>query len=137
MAKHHEQEQQGNSGCPDHLLPYQYKPGTSGNPGGRPVGSGFQAAILRQLAEIDESTGKRVVDSIAEKLIELCRGGEIKALELMLKRIWPALPQGEEDGGTIVVVRDFTRGRNGRQPHEAILREEARGQAEADDEPLN
>jgi hypothetical protein len=82
--------------------------------------------------------GRELVDAIAAKLLELCAEGDTRALDLILRRLWP-IPRQEQsdDGETVVVVRDFCANRGGLQPHEAILREEARGQAEADDQSLN
>lgn len=60
-----------------------FKPGESGNPAGRPKGSG-QAAKLR------DAIGQDVPDIIA-KLVDLAKGGDVSAARLLLDRVVPAL----------------------------------------------
>jgi hypothetical protein len=78
------------------------------------------------------------VDAIAAKLLELCTEGDTRALDLILRRLWPVPHRVQtNDEETLVICRDFTGNRGGLQPHEAVLREQASRQAEADDESLN
>jgi hypothetical protein len=60
----------------DHLVPYRWQPGQSGNPGGRPKGRSL-TSIFRELLdlEIDPRSGltladgKRVADVVAERFM--------------------------------------------------------------------
>lgn len=81
---------------PEHA---RFKPGVSGNPGGRPTGSASIVAALRRL--VDEKAGasprrspedpKRKADVIAERLLELAttENGKdpIAAIKVILDRI--------------------------------------------------
>jgi hypothetical protein len=65
-----------------------FSPGMSGNPAGRPPGRGLKAEIESALTEpragyIDRAT------LIAQKLVDMAEDGDIRAIELLLKRTWP------------------------------------------------
>jgi hypothetical protein len=68
--------------------PAQWKPGQSGNPAGRPPGSGevakLRAAIREQLP------------SIIEKLTEQAAAGDVGAARLLLERVVPPIKAAEE-----------------------------------------
>jgi hypothetical protein len=62
----------------------RWKPGTSGNPRGRPLGSRNKAAYLI------ESMLEGDAEAIGQKVLELARGGDIRALAMCLDRLAPA-----------------------------------------------
>ena len=60
-----------------------FPPGVSGNPKGRPKGSGPSAKLRAAIA-------KEVPDVIA-RLVELAKGGDVQAAKVLLDRVLPAL----------------------------------------------
>ena len=60
-----------------------FEPGNPGGPG-RPVGSRNKATLA--LDQIADDAGK----AILEKMVEAAKGGDLRAAELALQRIWPA-----------------------------------------------
>src|SRR5690349_3136420 len=62
----------------DHL----FKPGNPGGPG-RPAGSRNAATLLLDKLA-DEAAG-----DLLEKMIEAAKGGDMRAAELILSRVWP------------------------------------------------
>ncbi len=78
----------------------QWKPGQSGNPGGKRPGSG---ELQKLRASIAEHT-----PSIIGKLVELAKAGDIQAARLILERVFPAVKPSEQaielelpEGGTL------------------------------------
>ena len=88
----------------------RWQPGTSPNPGGRPKGRGLKQEIERKLAESVEGTKKTRVERIAEVLVEKAEQGDLRALELILKRVWPERLAIEDDRDSVptVIIRDYT-----------------------------
>lgn len=83
-------------------LPHGFKPGQSGNPAGRPKGVLLFKTVLLQEAEkqikfMEKGSGKNykveVNKLIAQKLIELARAGNMKAIELYIERMDGKTPQ--------------------------------------------
>lgn len=73
---------------PDPRAPEQrgrpFKPGESGNPAGRPAGSRNRA-----LAALD-AIGAAGAEAVLRKTVEAAQGGDVRAAELLLSRVWPA-----------------------------------------------
>lgn len=81
----------------------RWKPGESGNPSGRRTG---QKSRMRQAIEAalnEPRAGYLTVDDvIARKLTALAEAGDLKAIELLMKRTWPEkleIDLGEESSG--------------------------------------
>jgi len=68
-----------------------FKKGQSGNPAGRPKGSGDIAKARRKLLEHS--------DEIVQKLMERVRGGDSVALKLAVERLIPILKESSLDTG--------------------------------------
>jgi hypothetical protein len=64
--------------------PWQFKPGVSGNPAGRPHGARHKATLAVQALLDGEAEG------LARKAVELALAGDTTALKLCLERIAPA-----------------------------------------------
>lgn len=60
-----------------------WKPGQSGNPAGRPPGTGQIAKLRASIAEH--------VPGIVSKLVEQAQGGDVGAARLLLERVLPAV----------------------------------------------
>ena len=82
--------------------------GTSPNPGGRPKGRGLQAEIEHQLLECPVGSHETRMERIARVLLDMCEAGDTRALELLLKRVWPERLSVDADAGPVVVIRDYT-----------------------------
>lgn len=61
--------------------------GTSGNPAGRPVGSGSIVTELRRLIDETDSNGETVAAVIARQLVELAKGGDLRAIKECFDRL--------------------------------------------------
>jgi hypothetical protein len=62
-------------------------PGTSGNPAGRPVGRGSITTELRRLLGETDGDGVALYTRIAERLIEMARQGDLRAMRELLDRV--------------------------------------------------
>ena len=85
------------------------KGGTSPNPSGRPKGRGLRAEIERKLVEVPAGSNQTRMERIAQVLVEKCEEGDMRALELLLKRVWPERLSVQSEG-PLVVLRDYTGG---------------------------
>lgn len=65
----------------------QWAPGTSGNPAGRPAGSGSIVAELRRLVQQEDATGESAAAIIARQLVELAKGGDLRAIKECFDRL--------------------------------------------------
>lgn len=73
----------------------QFQPGQSGNPAGRPSVKKLTATLISKLEEND---GKGY-EEIMQKLINLAKSGNMKAIEVILDRVEGKLVQGMEHTG--------------------------------------
>jgi uncharacterized protein DUF5681 len=91
-------------GRPENLKPW--KPGESGNPGGRPRTKLFRKALLDLLADTeDESNPSERLRKIAAKLLDAAEKGDVRAAEF-LRDSTDGRPSadGAADAGTPIVV---------------------------------
>src|SRR4051812_46940766 len=63
---------------------HQFKPGTSGNPGGRKKGETFKARLRRILET--EHNGKEIADLLMERLVKDALSGKLGHLKELLDR---------------------------------------------------
>lgn len=68
----------------EHLKPFAWKPGQSGNPGGRPPGP-TATTVLREMLEANDGEKLR---EIAKVLLSLAMTGDIKAIREVLDRAY-------------------------------------------------
>jgi len=69
--------------------PFGFKPGTSGNPAGRPKGSKSGSAVLKGMARqmLDPKTGLSAIELICAKLLSQAMDGNLAAIEMFFNRI--------------------------------------------------
>jgi hypothetical protein len=92
-----------------HLRPYQWKPGQSGNPAGRPKGA---VSIVRLMRNVLEENGEEAARKIALAIIEKAKAGDPKCAEIVLDRIDGKVTQGleVEGGGITFIFEDRAKG---------------------------
>jgi hypothetical protein len=86
--------------------------GKSGNPAGRPKGppSRMRQAIEAALAE-PRAGDLTIEDVIARKLVDMAAEGDLKAIELLLKRTWPEKLEFGIDEESSDLARDLIEAR--------------------------
>jgi len=67
------------------LIPF--KPGQSGNPGGRPKGFSLTRLVREALQKEDPTTRKQNAEMIADKVVELAKQGNIAMIPLVWRYI--------------------------------------------------
>jgi Family of unknown function (DUF5681) len=82
----------------------RFKPGTSGNPSGRPKGRrGFKTELIMELAEPTEIGGSERPTTVTKQraiVIALLReaiGGDLRAIDIVIRACAPT-PSGEDQG---------------------------------------
>ncbi len=109
-------KQDGNSAAishkTEHLKPFQFQSGQSGNPKGRPVRKPITDALNAHLDEMDPRTKKLIARQIAEALVKQAKRGNVKAAALVLDRVEGKQVQeieGEIAGKIEVVIHDVSK----------------------------
>jgi hypothetical protein len=69
----------------DETIPYRFKAGQSGNPGGRPKAAGISTAIRARLKEECRSGDKPVTEEFVEAAIKKARNGDLRALQILIE----------------------------------------------------
>lgn len=77
-----------------------FEPGQSGNPSGRPRGSGTTATLRADIA--------KHVPEIITKLVEQAKAGDTKAARLLIERVCPALKPVEAATTVPITGESFT-----------------------------
>ncbi len=66
----------------------QFQPGQSGNPGGRPKGSGIRARIRAAVAEaLADDPGRTTADTIVERLLKIATMGDDNVARQAIKDV--------------------------------------------------
>jgi len=89
----------------EHLKGYRWAKGTSGNPGGRPRGRSFRAALAKVLAE--KHNGKSRTELLAEVLFREAIKGKPAAIKELLDRLegrTTDTPPGADAGARPLVI---------------------------------
>ena len=73
----------------------RFKPGQSGNPSGRPRGSGWIPAAREELKKAWDGEQPDGSDGIRQKVIELARNGDMGAIRIVAERVAPPLKATE------------------------------------------
>ena len=68
----------------EHLKPYHWKPGQSGNPSGRPKGSMNLMPLIRRL--LSEGDGEQAL-AVAQAALDKAKQGDAKVLAMFLDRL--------------------------------------------------
>lgn len=89
----------------DHLKGHRFKPGRSGNPGGRPKGAVSIVSMIKKLLREDPERARKVAENILDRAAE----NDAKALgfaRTLLERVDGPVPTQIEgaDGGPVEVV---------------------------------
>ena len=77
-------EQRGGNGGTVPPVQHRFKKGQSGNPGGRPKGSGVTGALRRLLQEMHQ--GRPIEELIAERWLKDALAGKPVSLQMLLER---------------------------------------------------
>ena len=72
-------------GPAEHLRPHRWKPGQSGNPGGRPKGESVTATLRRMLQQ--EHNGKTIQEILAERVIKEAISGKFQFAKELRDRL--------------------------------------------------
>ena len=71
---------------------HHFRPGVSGNPGGRPKN---MTTYARKVAKESVDGGEITkAEALVRKLYEVALGGNVEAIRLLLERQWPARKPG-------------------------------------------
>jgi Family of unknown function (DUF5681) len=75
-------------GNPDKTIPHRWKPGQSGNPGGRPKTAALSEAARNVLAKRvpNDPQGRTYAEAIADTLAQLALEGDIRAAQELTDR---------------------------------------------------
>lgn len=88
-----------------------FKPGQSGNPGGRPKTKPFKEAIRRAVEAAGDDTGK--LDMLALALYSKALEGDVSALKEIADRLDGKVPQGiiggDDDDPAVKVINRIER----------------------------
>lgn len=72
------------AGRTENLKPF--KPGQSGNPGGRPKGTSITTILNRKLDELDPDDGKSRAEKVAEVIVREALAGDYRFVDMLLNR---------------------------------------------------
>ena len=92
------------------LKQHQFKPGQSGNPGGRPKGSvSIEAELRKRLAEGEE--GEKIVQALVSQALKQALKGDYKFFNMILERIDGRIADrlAGHDGGPLFSDEDMDR----------------------------
>ena len=73
-------------GLPKEAEPFMWKPGQSGNPNGRPRGTGVTDRIHQWMQAKADDTGRTGAEVFADKVLDLARNGDFRFVKEILDR---------------------------------------------------
>jgi hypothetical protein len=112
MSKPEEQHESSKNGKPERpwLKRFQFKPGQSGNPGGRPKGSvSIEAELRRRLDNGEE--GEKIVKGLVTQALRRALEGDYKFFNMILERVDGRVADrlAGHDGGPLFSDEDMER----------------------------
>lgn len=81
--------------CPDRLKPFQFKPGQSGNPKGRPKRISFEAQVAKILDEKIPGLDYDKAEATARVFVDMMLSRSESMMREFLARKWPAVQKHE------------------------------------------
>lgn len=99
-------------GPASHLDGYKFRPGRSGNPGGRPKGQSLTAAI-REVLERTNEAGQSLRELLAERIVAQAIDGDVAAQKEVLNRLdgkatEPAAPDSRKSLAEIAAALEIS-----------------------------
>jgi hypothetical protein len=90
----------------ERLKQHGFRPGVSGNPGGRPA-KVFTAALLRIVERkvANDPEGRALIDLIAQRLVDKAKKGDLGSIRELASRLEGAPTQALEHGGDGIHVQ--------------------------------
>ena len=95
-----EEQRQNSDKRPDNVKPHQFKPGQSGNPGGRPKGRSVSAR-LRERLQTEIKGNRQLADLVTDIIIARVLKGDHKFLETLLNRTEGKVREAEPDNASL------------------------------------
>lgn len=93
-------------GRADHLRPYRFARGTSGNPGGRPKGRSTKA-VLNELLELPNREGVTARERLGEVLLAKALTGNLGAIKELFDRADGRAKQAVDLGGDVTIRVEY------------------------------
>ena len=106
MAAEHASNSHGRNRA-DHLKPYRWAPGQSGNPNGRPMGTSLTDCI-RAILNRHLDDGRLAVEALAEAGVKAALAGDYRFWNAILERVDGKVRdsvQGSDDEPTQTIVQ--------------------------------
>ena len=95
-----ETEEQGKNKGLEHLKPYQFKKGQSGNPGGRPKGKSLKAYARKMLEDMTDEQRQKFFNGVDKmRLWEMAEGRAEQKGEVDIKLPTPIMPLKKDENG--------------------------------------
>ena len=87
---------------PEHLKPYHWKPGQSGNPKGRPKRTEVLTDMLwAELRRKDKKAGETKRVLLVRKLVDKAIAGDMRAQQIVIERLWGKAPDNVNISGQV------------------------------------
>jgi uncharacterized membrane protein (UPF0182 family) len=85
----------------EHLRPHWFKPGQSGNPGGRPKGTSLTDRLR---ALVEEGEKGKTADAICKAAVEAAKSGDFRFFQEILNRLDGKVPDKLASQGQVEVI---------------------------------
>lgn len=78
--------------------PWQFQPGKSGNPAGKPKGARHFSTLFREaVIKVAEGQNDSDADLIVKKVIAKAKEGDLKAVDIIREEVDGLMPKGDND----------------------------------------